>query len=201
MLLKENAYLKMALTALLPGGNGLPQTEIAFLQAMVGNNEMNNSNGEVMTGNNAANISYHQLMKGNNGLINSNNKVIIGNNAMNVSSGDLMIGNNHLNNSNDDLQEGINEQQLAIVQANVSVLMKNAILRSHLTTSKILVQLSINPATPLSDLRTLAGMTEDGMAKRIMAMKKAGLITRVSAPKRYLLTEKAKALFIENKRY
>lgn len=57
-------------------------------------------------------------------------------------------------------------------------------------TTNILLQLSANKKNSYKDLRNLTGLSEDGMAKRIMAMKKAGLIVRTGF-QQYALTAKA----------
>ncbi len=57
-------------------------------------------------------------------------------------------------------------------------------------TAKILIQLHTQPRNSYKELRQLTGLSEDGLTKRIMAMKKKGLVIRTSF-QHYMLTELA----------
>lgn len=61
-------------------------------------------------------------------------------------------------------------------------------------TCKILLQIQKSPRQSLKDLQKLTGLSEDGVVKRIMAMKKAGLLARVPGKRLLLLTSKAQKL-------
>ncbi len=90
--------------------------------------------------------------------------------------------------------EGNSGTYLAAVAAQVRPFMKYATQLSLVNTALILSHLHSDPATPLQSLRKLTGLSEGGMAKRIMALKKAGLIVRRSQPLRYVLTDRGKSL-------
>lgn len=211
MLLAENAYLKRIVYALLPGGEGVTEAEIPLLKAVAGTPAAIYSHPQpgdvynfpihsIPTPEQGINAEISSINKVQQGIIQANDSdrrdtdgIIQKNNSIHEPA----QGINQKNTSHPLQTAGINEPNINIVRANVQRLMKSAIISSHLVTAKILIQLSANPAISLRDLRKLTGLSEDGMAKRIMAMKKAGLITRQSSPKSYLLTGKAKDLFVE----
>ena len=58
------------------------------------------------------------------------------------------------------------------------------------TTATILMRLQQSPKQSIKDLRLLTGLSEDGMVKRIMSMKKYGLVVRVTGIG-LVLTDKA----------
>ncbi len=76
-----------------------------------------------------------------------------------------------------------------VVSALCSVMVKCS-TSSLYSTAKILIQLHNSPRNSYAKLRELTGLSEDGMTKRIMAMKKRGLIVR-TAFQQYALTCKA----------
>ncbi len=69
-------------------------------------------------------------------------------------------------------------------------LITNASRSGLQNTVKIMICLSENPKQSLKDLQKLTGLSEDGIVKRIMSMKKFGLIVRVRG-QGLLLTRKA----------
>ena len=59
-----------------------------------------------------------------------------------------------------------------------------------MNTATILIRLHDSPKQSLKNLQKLTGLSDDGIGKRIVSMKRFGLITR-AAGRQLLLTEKA----------
>ena len=207
-LLKENAYLKGVISAYLLPGIDESKPELRLLKVLV--EESSTQSAVVITA--EGNIGFpHALVninEGNVGLINAlvdSNKGSNGSLNSFVHSGDGNSGSKNAsirsNKGNSGVKnafatkiEGNKKEILAKLAAGIRPFMLYSTYVSQVNTAKILLQLYQNPATPLAELRSLTGLSPDGMAKRIMALKKAGLIVRFSAPLRYVLTEKAVGL-------
>ena len=197
VLLTENLYLKQIIRAHLLEGKGISADEIARLQLIAGNNEGNISTDQLVPGNLQSGISTGELPSGNSQMRISTHQLVPGNFEMDISRGQLPPGNNEMKVSSVQVEPGVFEHQYNIVLQNLAPIMLTAGKRAVRNTATMIVQLLHNAATPLHEMRKMTGMSNDGMSNRIMAMKKAGLITRISAPKRYLLSNKATDLFIE----
>ena len=199
VLLTENLYLKQIISIYLLERKAISEEELARLRLITGNNEMDISSYRLTSGNLQTGTSTDAAIPGNSKTEISTYQLLPGNYETNISRLQLVPGSNEMKVSGVQAEPGVFERQYNIVLHNLAPLMLTAGKRAVNNTAKIIVQLLHNAATPLHELRTITGMSNDGMSKRIMAMKKAGLITRVSAPKRYLLTDKAKQLFIEKR--
>ena len=180
LLQKENACFRQIIQTYLLGNVAATQSELALVKSL--------------TEESFSNVSFVGKSEGRNG-INSfhrdSDEGINGTNSFQRSSNDgINIKNSFQRNSGD----GINEEFITVLAVRLRAFMTNAMQLTLENTALILCHLQSDPATPLVKLRKLTGLSEDGMAKRIMALKKAGLIVRQSAPLRFVLTEKAKAL-------
>jgi hypothetical protein len=126
-----------------------------------------------------ANEIIHSFDKTSEG-INNLNYSFIGNNK----------GINEINHSIPQKNEGIKSVNVALVQKGLRVAMPT---RSHATIDKaarILTLLYGNPRQPHKILRHYTGLSETGMAKHIMMLKRKELVVR-TAFQTYTLTQRA----------
>ncbi len=82
---------------------------------------------------------------------------------------------------------GIKKINIAIMMNQLKAVMKTCPDRSLNNTAKVLIYLYDNPKNSLQELRKVVGLSLDGMAKHIRAMRKRNLIIKVSF-QQYALT-------------
>ena len=184
MLEKENSYLKTgAATSGLSFSNpktgvGVPDSGISNPKIMVGDSGFGNSNDKIWAG--------------NTDIGNSNDKIVVGNTGIWNSDPKTWEGNTGVWNPNPKTEVGKTENTVdipALIPAegvNVSILsqkLKRAgfltVNRDGLRTASILLLHFYNKGKgDYPTLRKLTGLSEGGLAKAIMALKKRGLIHR-----------------------
>ncbi len=196
---KENACFRQIIQTYLLGKLAATHSELALVKTLVENSHPHNAFGRESEGNSGSHLfpAHHREGMNGNRSFHRNSK------EGNSESYNFHRGGDEGNCENQSFfsysSKGNNKEYVTAVAARMRPFMKYSTQLSLVNTALILLHLHNDPATPLPHLRKLTGLSEDGMAKRIMALKKAALIVRQSAPLRYILTEKAKGL-LEEKR-
>lgn len=175
------------------------------------------SNAEIKDGVNSRNLSIEEKMEGVKSFLYSYAKNKDGVNIDNLYTAKKMDGVNTNNPYSAEKKDGVKSDNLPIAENkagvnsnNLAIAEKKAgekYLNQHMvvsalrhvmlkcsnwsiySTAKILIQLHNSPRNSYKHLRELTGLSEDGMTKRIMAMKKRGLIVR-TAFQQYTITGK-----------
>ena len=125
-----------------------------------------------------------------NQIISSSNKIMEGISNPDYSSSENNKGINQTDHSIPQKNEGIKPVNIGLVQRGLRIAMPT---RSHATidkAAKILTLLYENPRQSHKTLMHLTSLSQDGMAKHIMMLKRKGLVVR-TAFQTYTLTQKS----------
>ena len=190
-LLKENGCLKTIIATCLLQDKGMSEGEKELIGLMVGNSDSSCFHPDSSDGNSGSHIFHNEKSDGNSGSSGFLSSTLHGNSGNHNFFPDVKGGNSGSNPGNTDISSGIDQVRLAGVMARLTPMMKTAPRKTIQNTAVLLFYWQANPATAPAALRNLTGLSPGGMAKRVMAMKKAGLIVRYNHPLRYALTEKA----------
>lgn len=202
----EIARLNRIIEALLSHNEAL-RKEVSIRNLRDGNNETVSSIRNLIDGNNNANASIRDFRDGNNEVNNSIRNLMDGNMNTDGSIRNFRDGNNEADGSIRNLMDGNNEILQAlppIIELNGPIHLKlqqymkrnsfhNSTDAGIRHSSVVLLHIHNNSHSSYTELRKFTGLSKGGLAKRMISLKKRGLIIRTGKQK-YALTEQGLAI-------